>query len=68
MRGGKRLSQAVQRDEPDVKELIFEIMGKEIDLYYEFRNQKEALIRKENIINELASIIKSMQELDESDD
>ncbi|CDW83979.1 UNKNOWN [Stylonychia lemnae] len=51
-----------------MKELMFEIMGNEIDLYMEFKNQKEAMIRKEKILGELANIIRHVQELDEDDE
>eukprot|EP00347_Sterkiella_histriomuscorum_P001583 403371470 len=52
----------------NMKELLFEIMGNEIDLYLEFKNQKEAVFRKEKILNELTDLIKLVQELDEDDE
>ena len=51
-----------------MKELMFEVMGSEIDLYMEFKNQKEAMLRKEKILIELADIIRNVQELDEDDE
>lgn len=48
--------------------MLFEIMGNEIDLYMEFRNQKEALARKESILKEISNLLKSIQDLDEEDE
>jgi len=41
-----------------MKELMFEVMGNEIDLYMEFKNQKDAMLRKEKILMELAEVIR----------
>ena len=51
-----------------MKELMFEVMGNEIDLYMEFKNQKDAMLRKEKILMELAEVIRLVQDLDEDDE